>query len=239
MDTVDPHPVIAIAAEPLEFGGLLRHARSVRRLRWPLQFACEARVGARRWILAAHGPGPRLARQAAQTALERCGGRGALLSTGFCGGVRSGLAPGDIFIAREVADAASGRRYPALPPACHAPFHSGTLWSQDRVAASAEEKARIAALGADAVDMEAAAVAEEASRHGALFYCIRVVSDGAGRPLPLDFNRFRDAEGRFCRWRITRAVLLHPSKLTALLRFRSACQRAAACLGDFLVHCRF
>lgn len=239
MDTVDSEPVIAIAAEPLEFDGLLQHARSVRRLPWPIQFAREARIGARRWILVAHGPGPRLARRATQTALEVCGGRGALLSTGFCGGVRSGLVPGDIFIAREVADGVSGRRYPALLPACHAPFHSGTLWSQDCVAASAEEKTRIAALGADAVDMEAAAVAEEASRRGASFYCVRVVSDGAAEPLPLDFNRFRDAEGRFSRWRITRAVLVHPSKLTALLRFRGACQRAAACLGDFLVHCRF
>lgn len=239
MDTVDSEPVIAIAAEPLEFDGLLQHARSVRRLPWPIQFAREARIGARRWILVAHGPGPRLARRATQTALEVCGGRGALLSTGFCGGVSSGLAPGDIFIAREVAEATSGRRYPALLPGCDAPFHCGTLWSQDCVAASAEEKIRIAALGADAVDMEAAAVAEEAWRRGAPFYCVRAVSDGAGQPLPLDFNRFRDAEGRFSRWRITRAVLLHPNKLTALLRFRGACRRAAASLGEFLVHCRF
>lgn len=82
--------MIAVAAEPLEFRGLLRRARGVRNLRWPVLFAREAAIGARRWILAAHGPGPKLARHAAQTALDRCGGRATLVSTGFCGAVLAG-----------------------------------------------------------------------------------------------------------------------------------------------------
>jgi adenosylhomocysteine nucleosidase len=107
------------------------------------------------------------------------------------------------------------------------------------VAVSREEKAEIAARGADAVEMEAAAVAAEAAARRLPFYCVRVVSDGAGEELPLDFNRFRGAEGRFSRWRITAALLVHPSRLMPMLRFHRACGRAAELLGEFLVHCRF
>ncbi|MCX7603439.1 MAG: hypothetical protein N2036_05110 [Bryobacteraceae bacterium] len=239
MATAEAEPVIAVAAEPLEFRGLLRRARGVRNLRWPVLFAREAAIGARHWILAAHGPGPKLARHAAQTALDRCGGRATLVSTGFCGAVLAGASPGDIFAASEVVDAGSGDRYPALTPACGRRFLAGTLWSQDRVAATPEEKAQIAARGAVAVDMEAAAVAAEAAARRVPFYCIRAVSDGADEPLPLDFNRFRASDGRFSRWRITLAVLVHPSRLKPLLRFHGDCRRAADQLGEFLVHCRF
>lgn len=239
MATADAGPVIAIAAEPLEFGGLLRHARRTRPLRWPIAFARTAEIDGREWILAAHGPGPRLARQAAETALEQCGSRSLLLSTGFCGGLSPELAAGQIFVAENVTDSATARRYPASPVSCALPHRTGVLWSQDRVAVTAGEKAAIAALGADAVDMEAAAVAAVAEARGVQFFCVRVISDGAGEELPLDFNRFRGPEGRFSRMRITSELLLHPSKLIVLLRFRGTCRRAAQQLGDFLVQCRF
>lgn len=239
MGTAEQEPLIAVAAEPLELRGLLRRARRVRRPGWPLAFVREADIGGRRWVLAAHGPGPRLARHAAQTALDRCGGRAVLLSTGFCGGLDPALRPGDVFIAGEIIDAATGARFPALPLRDCPQARHGLLWSQDHVASSAEEKAQIRRSGADAVDMEAAAVAAEAERRRVPFFCVRVVSDGAGSSLPLDFNAFRDGEGRFSRSRITRFVLLHPSKVMPLLRFRSECRRAADRLGEFLVQCCF
>jgi len=239
MGTAEQEPLIAVAAEPLEFRGLLRRARRVRRLGWPLAFAREADIGGRRWILAAHGPGPRLARHAAQTSLDRCGGRAVVLSTGFCGGLDPMLRPGDVFIAGEIIEAATGARFPTLPLRDCPQARHGLLWSQDRVAATAEEKAQIRRRGPDAVDMEAAAVAAEAARRRVPFHCVRVVSDAADGSLPLDFNAFRDAEGRFSRSRITLFVLLHPSRVMPLLRFRRECRRAANRLGEFLVHCCF
>jgi hypothetical protein len=239
MDTADPLPVLAVAAEPLEFRGLLRHARQVRPLRWPLAWAREAVIGSRRWILAAHGPGPRLARAAAETALDRASGRAAVLSTGFCGALDPALPFGAIFAAREVLDASTSRRYPAALPSSAPPFHDGLLWSQDRVAVSPGDKAALRTSGAAAVDMEAAAVAAEAFRRNAPFYCIRVVSDPAAEPLPLDFNRLRGPDGRFSRFHITFAALRHPSSLIPLIRFGRRCRLAAGILGDFLVACRF
>ncbi len=239
MDTAEAPPVIAVAAEPLEFAGLLRHARSVCSLRWPLQYVREARIASRRWVLAAHGPGPRLAREAAATALNSCGGRAVVLSTGFCGALDPALRTGEIFAAREVIDAAGKGSFPALPPPSSRSFRLGRLWSQDRVAVSPGEKAALRERGADAVDMEAAAVAAEAVRRNVPFYCVRVVSDEAGEPLPLDFNACRGPDGRFSKSRITRTALLHPSSLIALMRFGLACRRAALRLGDFLASCSF
>ncbi len=239
MDTADPLPVAAIAAEPVEFRGLLRHAVVVRRLAWPLAWIREAQIGGRRWILAAHGPGPRLARHAAGMALDRCHGRAIVLSTGFCGALDPSLRIGDIFAAREIVDVGGGSRFPAQAPSSPDGFRQGVLWSQDRVAVSAEEKRALRSRGADAVDMEAAAVAAEAARCGAPFFCVRAVSDTAAEPLPLDFNRLRDSAGRFSKWRITTVVVVHPSSLIALLRFGASCRRAAARLGDFLACCCF
>ncbi len=237
MDTAEPLPVAAIAAEPLEFRGLLRHASVVRRLAWPLAWTREAHIGGRRWILAAHGPGPRLARLAAEIALDRCHGRAITLSTGFCGALDPSLQLGDIFVAREVIAAAAGSRFTAQAPAAPDAFRQGVLWSQDHVAVGADEKRALRSRGADAVDMEAAAVAGEAARRGVPFYCVRAVSDTASESLPLDFNRLRDSEGRFSKSRITSAVVVHPSSLIPLLRFGAACRRAAARLGDFLACC--
>lgn len=239
MDTAEPLPVIAVAAEPLELAGLLRHARSSRRLAWPVSYAREAALQGRRWLLVAHGPGARLARAAAEAALDRCHGRAVVLSTGFCGALDPAMNAGDIFAAREVLDAATGARFAAVLPQAPQPVHSGLLLSQDRVAVSAEEKAALRQRDAAAVDMEASAVAAEAGRRGAPFYCVRVVSDPAGETLPVDFNACRDAEGRFSKSRITAAALLHPSRLIPLLRFGRTCRRAALRLGDFLASCRF
>lgn len=239
MDTADSLPVIAVASQPLEFAGLLRLADMARRLPWPVVYAREARLHGRRWILAAHGPGPRLAGAAAETALDRCSGRAVVLSTGFCGALDPSLRAGDIFAAREVFDASGGRTFPAALPQSSRPFHQGRLWSQDRVAVSAREKASLREQGAGAVEMEAAAVAAEAARRNAPFYCVRVVSDPADETLPVDFNSCRDSAGRFSNSRITSAALLHPSSLIPLLRFGRRCRRAALLLGDFLASCRF
>lgn len=232
-------PVVAVASQPLEFLGLLRHAGGARRLAWPVAYARELVLHGRRWFLAAHGPGPRLAAAAAEAALDRCGGPAIVLSTGFCGALDPSLRTGDIFAAQEVFDASEGRRFPAALPQTPQVFHQGRLWSQDRVAVSAREKSALRQQGADAVDMEAAAVAAEAARRNAGFYCIRVVSDSAAQTLPVDFNACRRPDGRFSNSRITLAALLHPSNLIPLLRFGRSCRRAALRLGDFLASCRF
>jgi hypothetical protein len=87
--------------------------------------------------------------------------------------------------------------------------------------------------------MESAAVAAKARELGLPFHCIKVVSDTAREDMPLDFNLYRDAAGRFSRSRIAFAALGHPfTTIPALLRLDRNCRLAADKLGEFFADCQ-
>jgi adenosylhomocysteine nucleosidase len=207
----------------------------VETLGWPLSFALKATIGGRPWVLAANGPGPRLAHEAAWTGCGMTAVR-AVVSTGYCGGLDPALKLGDIFAATEVRCWADSGGYPAMP--VEAP-HSGRLLSVDRVAVTQAEKAALFTSGGAAVEMEAGAVAAVAGSLGLPFYCVRVVSDTACEELPLDFNRYRDRAGRFSRALIALAAAARPWAIPRLIRFDRNSRRASITLGDFLANCRF
>ncbi len=229
--------VLAIAAEEREFAGLLAQAKQKRRLAgWPVACAWWAKVGSVSWLLIADGPGCALAGNAAAQALSRAKVN-CIVSTGLCGALDERLAPGQLVHAVDVVDG-HGTSWQSLAPS------AGTkpvrLLSVGRVAVTTGEKRSLAlATGAGVVEMEAAGVAAEAARQGWPFYCVRVVSDGMEEELPMDFNLYRDAEGRFSRIRIAAACVLRPWVVPALLRFEARCRWSAMILGDCLVHARF
>lgn len=229
--------VLAVAAEQREFAGLLGKAEQTRRLvGWPVECAWWAVAGSVRWLLVADGPGAAHAGRAAAEALSRSTVH-CILSTGLCGALDERLKPGELVHAVEVIDGRGERWQPLVP---HAGTKPAMLLSIGRVAVTASEKRSLAAAtGAGAVDMEAAGVAAEAARQGQPFYCVRVVSDGAKEELPMDFNLYRDLEGRFSRSRIAAACALRPWVVPALLRFERRCRWSAGILGDCLVHARF
>ena len=225
-----------IAAEEREFRGFLRRLPRLSRQSWPVEFAAKGEWDGAEVILAANGPGPALARGAVEAALAGSAGAkvGAVVSTGYCGALDAGLAPGDILVIGEVNGLA------ARAPQTFREFQKGSLASKDRVIVTAMEKLELRRSGAIACDMEASAVAEAAAAGDLPFYCVRVVTDTANEDLPLDFNRYRDERGRFDRLRIAGGALSHPfSVLPALLRFDGVCSRASDTLGDFLADCRF
>ena len=200
-------------------------------LDWPLDFARRGTLHNREVALVANGPGPKLAGAAADLALEKLKVE-ALISTGFCGGLDRALAPCDIFVASEVVGVA-----PALAPSSLRPFQTGKLLSLDRVLSTPREKT---GLGGDAVEMEAAAVAERAKKWNVPFYAVRVVTDAVWETLPLDFNRMRSADGRFHRAKIVAAALTRPvTMIPELMKLNSRTKRAAQALGDFLADARF
>lgn len=231
-------PVLAVAAAANEFSGLLARSGNARQLAWPLRFARETVISGTRWLLLANGPGPRLAGEAMRVALQHESPR-AVISTGYCGALDPALKVGDLFVATEVIASPGGERYPAGRPPNPAAYSTGTLVSLDRVAVSAVEKAGLRGAGAAAVEMEAAAVAHSAREHGFPFFCIRSVSDSAEEDMPLDFNQYRDRDGRFQNGRIAVSALLRPSSLPGLVRLARASGLASANLGEFLACCPF
>ena len=233
-DPLSGTSIVFVAAESREFDGILSHASNISTLRWPVQFAKSAEIGGRRVILLANGPGPKLAAVAAEEAMKRLEGIDGFVSTGYCGALDNELGTLDIVVASNV----NGDT--ALQPTTRQSYAAGPMLSQDSVACTVEEKSRLRETGAIAVEMEAAGVEKVARKIGVPFYCVRVVTDAASETLALDFNRVRDADGRFSVARILAAALRRPGRVfLELFRLERTCRSASVALGDFIANCRF
>ena len=225
--------LVFVAAERRELEGLLVHVDEITKLNWPLDFARRGRLNGVEIVMVANGPGPKLAGEAVDVVKEHTE-MNALVSIGFCGGLQPALHACDIFVATEVVGVS-----PALQPATAKPFKTGKLLSVDRVVSTAGEKAA-SAKNADAVEMEAAAVADRAKRYHAPFYAVRVVTDTFEESFPLDFNAVRSSDGRFSRAKIVAAALRKPATvIPELIKLNKRTKRAAQALGDFLADARF
>ncbi|HLG94979.1 MAG TPA: hypothetical protein VKX49_01575 [Bryobacteraceae bacterium] len=229
-----------IAAEAREFAGVLRHAKDVAKLDWPMDFARSATLNGRDVVLLANGPGPRLAARAAEIAKEHIDLQG-LISVGFCGALDPSLKPADIIVARQVCGGPTNVTHALTVPRSQSSERKlGKLLSTDHVATTSEEKRMLhRETGSDAIEMEAAALAAKATEWQIPCFAVKAVSDMSCESLPLDFNRLRDAEGRFSRGKIILAALRRPSLFPSLLHLNRRCNLAAEALGDFLARSSF
>ncbi len=228
-----------VAAEAREFVGLLRHCEQVKQLDWPLDFARSALLNGRDVILAANGPGPKLAARAAEVIKEHHELE-ALVSTGFCGALDPSLRAGEIFVAASIVgnthDVGELVAHALSVPRSHScERQPSKLLSIDHVATTSQEKKALhSTTHASAIEMEAAGLAAKAAHWQIPLYAIKVVTDTASETFPLDFNRLRDQEGRFSRPKIIAAALRRPSAFPALLNLNRRCNQASEALGDFL-----
>jgi adenosylhomocysteine nucleosidase len=216
---------LVIAAERRELDGIMKRAGEGQKLDWPAEFARVVEWRGDRWMWIANGPGTRLVEEALKNRTQVSG----IISTGFCGGLDPALTIGDIVVD---SGATLPRKYP--PTA-----RLGKILSSDRVAVTSVEKLSLHhQTGAMAVEIEAAAIARKASEWGVPFYSIRAVSDAADVDMPLDFNLYRDADGRFSLGRIAVAAARSFTAIPALLRLNRHCQMAAESLGEFFADCQ-
>ena len=139
-------------------------------------------------VVVCGGIGPEAARRAAEAVITLY--RPArVLSVGFAGALKEGLRVGEVFEPRWVVDSRDGSK-------AETGSGAGVLVSFSSVA-GAEQKTKLAsAYGADAVDMEAAAVAKGAEARGLQFAAIKVISDELGFSMP-PMERFVTADGSF------------------------------------------
>jgi adenosylhomocysteine nucleosidase len=211
--------ILVVAAEAREFAGLLKRTGQGTLVAIPeAAFAREIFLHGHRTVLLANGPGPRLVKQMLASSVFKEWRIEQIISTGFCGALDPSLRIGDIVKAGE-----------------------DEIWSEDRVAVRAEDKRRLReTTGKRVVDMEYAAVRAKAAEWGVPCRAIRVVSDSAAEDLPLDFNRYRDAQGRFQLTRIALAGIMRPfSVLPKLIQLDRNSKLAAENLGAFFVDSKF
>ena len=238
---VNPGDWLCVAADRLELRGMIRQGSGLRRLKWPVDWAHEQWLGGRRVVCVANGPGFLLARKAVEVASERMTSISRLLSIGLCGALNPAYGKGDIFVAERIRVAETGDMYRAEVPEARRRHVRGLLVSMDRVAQTPAEKAALRKEhDADAVDMEAGAVAAQAQRLGVAFACIRVVSDLAEEGFDLDWNACRSAEGRFLGRKILWAAFERPHvRIPELMRLYRLSLETARTLGEFLAECEF
>ncbi len=229
--------LLLIAAEPMEFPGILSHVEQTRAVSLPVNWVRSARLGSYQVMLVANGAGR--ARAAAAVDAAASFAPDAVISTGFCGALDEDLEIADVVVGTSVQEPA-GSAFPAAPVTSAKPFRSGVVCSIDHVAQTSGEKRQLHAAGGCAVEMEAAGVAERARALGVPFHCVRVVTDLAGETMANDFNAALRSDGHFDTILILKGTLRHPTvRLPELLRLRNRCARAARVLGEFIADCRF
>jgi adenosylhomocysteine nucleosidase len=108
------------------------------------------------------------------------------------------------------------------------------------VADPVEKRALAARHGADAVDMESAAVAEVCEAHGVPFRAVRAVSDTVDTALSPELVRFLSG-GNVSPWRAMAALVRRPSLLGEFRRLardtRAAARSLAAALIEIVSEC--
>jgi adenosylhomocysteine nucleosidase len=177
--------VVAVAALEREVAPLVRHWRVADQEHGGRNFRFFESGNA---IVVCGGMGFEAARRATE-AIIALYQPSLVLSVGFAGALDEKLRVGDLLQPRYVVDARDGSR-------TDTGSGNGILVSSPAVACP-EQKAKLAkSYGAQAVDMEAAAVAKGAEARGLRFAAVKAISDEVGFVMP-PMDRFIAADGRF------------------------------------------
>lgn len=172
------------------------------------------------------GIGHEAGRRAAQTMVDLYRPE-LLIATGLAGGLKPEWRLGRTLIATEVIDSGTGRRFKTKGG-------DGVVVSS-RIIAGVPEKRRLAAAfpDADVVDMEGAAVAGIAAKHGLPFMAIKAVSDNLEFDLP-PLNPFVTPDGSFQSVRFTLWAALRPHSWPKIAHLKRISDQGAAALADLL-----
>ena len=149
-----------------------------------------------------------------------------VVSLGFAGALSSELKVGDLFSPQQVINVADGSR---VETGCG----RGILLSVDSVTGKDQKLKLSQAYGAQAVDMESAAVARGAEARGLAFHAIKAISDEVGFEMPT-MEGAVDSQGKFRTGRFLLFAILRPRWWLPVLRLAKNSSRAAMTLSTYL-----
>lgn len=174
-----------------------------------------------RAVLVCGGIGPEGARRAAEAIITLYRPR-LVYSVGYAGALEPGLRVGEIITPARVIDAGDGS-------SVQIPDGNSVLVSFKQVA-SPEQKSKLwQSYGAQAVDMESAAVAHAAELKTVPFKALKVISDEFDFDLP-GTERFVDSDGRFREGRFAVYAALRPWLWGRVIRLARNSARATKAL---------
>lgn len=219
--SVEQAPILVVAALNRELSGL---------------------TGSTSMALLETGEGIANAERRLQSWLERRRAR-AVVSIGFAGALSPSLEPGDLVIAREVRDAEGTPDLELISTAAEVRMEGphqlfGTAFTANEILWRAESKRELAcSLAAGEigfVDMESTAIASVCAGRGVPFLIARSITDLLDEDLPLDFNRYRNGDGRIDSKRVVKAALVRPRAFAGLLELRKRSRICSARLAEFV-----
>ena len=177
------------------------------------------------FVLVCGGIGAEAARRAAEAVIASYAPT-VLYSVGFAGALDPALKVGDVVQPRRVMDASDGS-------SVNFKQGEGTLVSFGSVASPVQKASLRDSYGAQAVDMEAAAVARSAEARGVAFAVVKVISDEFDFDFPA-MERFVDSNGQFMKGRFALFTALRPWLWARVARLSRNSNRASRALYDRL-----
>jgi adenosylhomocysteine nucleosidase len=159
-----------------------------------------------------------------------------VLTCGFAGGLNPDLKIGDV-VFEPAGPAANHQELIANLIAAGA--KPAKLFCTDRIATTVAEKNILRAeTGADAVEMESAAIHAVCAARGIPCVTVRVISDTADENLPLDFNALAKPDRSIDFGKLAWAIAKSPGKIGALMALQKktsfAAERLSAVLSKIL-----
>ncbi len=172
-----------------------------------------------------------------------------VLTCGFAGGLNPDLKPGDVVfdIRRSRGDETQikgGKQSEPTHVGCYdlrekllaAAAKPAKFFCADRVVTTVAEKRKLRdESGADAVEMESAAIHAVCRERGIPCATIRVISDTVNEDLPLDFNALSRPDKSLDYGRLFLAIAKSPGKIGALMKLQKQTRFAAERLAEVLV----
>jgi adenosylhomocysteine nucleosidase len=175
-----------------------------------------------------------------------------VLTCGFAGGLNPDLKLGEVVFETSFPNSSRGNEAQTgigekLEPAhigCYeleekllaAGAKPAKIFYADRIATTVAEKKKLRAeTGADAVEMESAAIHAVCREHGIPCATVRVISDTASEDLPLDFNTLAKPDKSLDFGKLFLTIAKSPGKIGALMELQKKTSFAAKRLANVLI----
>jgi hypothetical protein len=162
-----------------------------------------------------------------------------VLTCGFAGGLNPDLKLGDVVfeLSEPQLPSANSQLQAQLLAAGAKP---AKIFCADRIATTVAEKNKLRAeTGADAVEMESAAIHAVCGGRGIPCATVRVISDTAHEDLPLDFNALSKPDKNLDFGKLFLAIAKSPGKIGALIQLQKKTKFAAEQLAAVLAKITF
>lgn len=176
-------------------------------------------------VVVCGGIGKEAARRAAEAVIALYA-PAAIYSAGFAGALTDQLKIGDVLRPGRIVNAGDGSSVTF-------DGGEGVLVTFGTIASSKQKKNLREAYAAQAVDMEAAAVARAAGARGVKFSVIKVISDECDFVFPA-MERFMDANGQFSEWKFALFATMRPWLWPRVLQLMRNSGRASRVLCEQL-----